>query len=261
VSVPAPLVDARGLRFAPAAPPRRIVSLVPSTTESLFALGAGPSVVGVTRFCVHPAEGLRGLSRVGGTKDLDLARLAALDPDLVLANAEENTREIFAAIEGRWPLFVAFPRDLDTAIADLRDLGRLVHQEAAAAALVGRIQAARAALAARPPRRALYLVWREPWMAVSPDTFISALLAEAGLHNPLPADGPRYPTLEPAALAALDPDLVLLSSEPFPFREKHRAELAARSGLPLERFRLVDGERCSWHGARLEQALPYLGSL
>lgn len=256
-----PLVDARGVEVQLAAPPQRIVSLVPSTTESLFALGVGPQVVGVTRFCVHPAEQVATRVRVGGTKDLDLDRLAALDPDLVVANAEENSREMFDAIGERWPLYVAFPRTLDQALADLHDLGALVHRPAPAAEWVARITAQRALLPQRAPRRVVYLIWRRPWMAVSPDTFISQLLGEAGLVNALPVDGPRYPELTPAGLAALAPDRVLLSSEPFPFQDKHIDELAQASGLPRDRFRLADGELCSWHGVRLHQALPYLGTI
>jgi ABC-type Fe3+-hydroxamate transport system substrate-binding protein len=256
-----PLVDARGVEVQLAAPPQRIVSLVPSTTESLFALGVGPQVVGVTRFCVHPADAVANRTRVGGTKDLDFDRLAALDPDLIVANAEENSREMFEQIGGRWPLYVAFPRTLDHALADLHDLGALVHRPALATDWVARITAQRALLLERPRRRFVYLIWRRPWMAVSPDTFISQLLGEAGLVNAVPVDGPRYPELTPASLAALDPDRVLLSSEPFPFQEKHIDELALASGLPRDRFRLTDGELCSWHGVRLERSLPYLASL
>ena len=117
---PLTATDARGTTLTLAAPPQRIVSLVPSTTESLFALGCGERVVGITRFCVHPAEGLVGRVKVGGTKDLDMARLCALQPDLVIGNAEENTRELFAAIEAEGiPLHVAFPRTVDDALADL----------------------------------------------------------------------------------------------------------------------------------------------
>ena len=256
-----PLVDARGVSVQIAAPPQRIVSLVPSTTESLFALGVGRQVVGVTRFCVHPADEVATRLRVGGTKDLDLERLAALDPDLIVANAEENSREMFDQIGERWPLFVAFPRTVDQALTDLDDLGALVHRPGPAAEWVARIAAQRALLPQRPGRRVVYLIWRRPWMAVSPDTFISQLLGEVGLVNALPADGPRYPELTPAALAALDPDRVLLSSEPFPFQERHIDELAEASGLPRDRFRLADGELCSWHGVRLHAALRYLATL
>ena len=264
---PLTATDARGTTLTLAAPPQRIVSLVPSTTESLFALGCGERVVGITRFCVHPAEGLVGRVKVGGTKDLDMARLCALQPDLVIGNAEENTRELFAAIEAEGiPLHVAFPRTVDDALADLLALGRLVGAAEAAAAQVARIQAARARLHAQVQGEGLryaYLIWRRPWMAINDQTFIAALLAEAGGVNVLGAHPDRYLTLAGGAaeLAAAQPEVVLLSSEPFPFQEKHADELAAESGLPRARFVLVDGERCSWHGVRMAEALGYLADL
>lgn len=250
------VTDDRGQLLRLGRPPRRIVSLVPSTTETLFALGLGDRVVGITRFCVHPARELADRVRVGGTKDLDLDRLEAVQPDLVIGNAEENSREIFAAVEARWPLYVAFPRTVDQATEDLRRMGALLGAEAAARSWLERVAAARAELRALdlPRRTAVYLVWRKPWMAAGPDTFIAALLAEAGLEL-LPAGPGRYPEVQVDALAA---DLVLLSSEPFPFRQRHASELARVSGLPRDRLRLVDGELCSWHGVRMALAFPYL---
>lgn len=252
--------DARGQAVTLPHPPQRIVSLVPSTTETLFALGCGDRVVGVTRFCVHPAERLDGIVKVGGTKDLEVERLRALRPDLVLANAEENTREIFAAVEGICPLYVAFPRTVDEALADLTMTGRLTGTEPAAAAHHARVVAARRRL--RPaPFSFAYLIWQKPWMAAGGDTFISQMLAEVGGHNAFADQPERYLELTPEALAAKAPDVVLLSSEPFPFKDRHRAELAEATGLPPERLVLVDGEYCSWHGVRMAAALDYLGGL
>jgi ABC-type Fe3+-hydroxamate transport system substrate-binding protein len=242
------VTDARGVPLALARPPQRVVSLVPSTTETLFDLGLPP--VGVTRFCVHP-RAARGLPKVGGTKDLDLDRLAALDPDLVVGNAEENTREIFAAVEGRWPVWVAFPRTVDQAVADIAALGVIVGRSAEP--WLSAIAAARATVP-RAPFRYVYLVWRRPWMAAGPDTFVAAMLAEAGGVNVVPQG--RYPEVEVGLLR--EADLVLLPSEPFPFQERHAAELGAATGLPLHRFRKVDGAMLSWHGTRMAQGLAYL---
>ncbi|MCB9741370.1 MAG: ABC transporter substrate-binding protein [Alphaproteobacteria bacterium] len=244
------VVDGRGLPLRLSAPPRRVVSLVPSSTETLFALGA--PVVGCTRYCVHPREAVRELVRVGGTKDLVLERIEALAPELIVGNAEENTREMFAALEPRWPLYVSFPKDVDGAIADLRSLGVAVGRPEAAEREARRIEQARARLAARPrrPFTYAYLIWRGPWMAAGPDTFISAMLAERGGVNAV--QGPsRYPELSPEALREVD--RVLLSSEPFPFRERHVEELV-KAGVPRERVRFVDGELCSWHGVRMAEA-------
>ena len=253
-------IDGRGHALALPAPPARIVSLVPSTTETLFDLGAGDRVVGCTRFCVHPPA-VRALPKVGGTKDADPARVSALRPDLVVGNCEENTRELFDAIEAFAPLWAAFPRDVDGALDDLAALGDLIGAAPEAAALGAAIAdarvAARAATAGRTFRYA-YLIWREPWMAAGPDTFIAAMLSEVGGVNVLAASAGRFPELTLAALRDADPDVVLLSSEPFPFRERHRAELADATGLPLARFRFVDGEAASWHGSRMRHALPML---
>lgn len=247
------VVDARGVEVRVERPPRRIVSLVPSTTESLFALGVGERVVGVTRFCVHPATEVATRVKVGGTKDLHLDRLAALDPDLVVGNAEENTRAMFDTIAPRWPLWVAFPRTVDQAVADLRTLGALVGEAEAGAHAAHAVDAVRAALPRRAPWTYVYLVWRRPWMAASADTFIAAMLAEVGGVNLLPPE-PRYPELDLDRLRALGPDRILLSSEPFPFAAKHVEELVA-AGFARDRVRLVDGEACSWHGVRMGEGL------
>ena len=248
------VVDARGVRVRSDA--QRIVSLVPSTTETLFALGVGERVVGVTRFCVAPSHARR-LPKVGGTKDVITERVLALSPDLVVANCEENTREIFASLEAHVPVFAAFPRTVDDAIADVHTLGRLLDCSASAAAWATRVDEAREALqrSARPFRFA-YLIWREPWMAVGADTFIHAMIAEAGGTNVLAASEDRFPTFELPALQGCD--RVLLSSEPFPFAQQHIDELCRRTGLPAERFRLVDGAYCSWHGTRVLAGLGYL---
>lgn len=252
----AAVIDARGVSLN-IPPPRRVVSLVPSTTETLFALGLGERVVGVTRFCVRPRERVRALPKVGGTKDLELDRLIALAPELVLGNVEENTPAIFAAIEERFPLYAAFPRTLDDAVEDLRNLGRLFELSERAEALAAEIDAARAALrAVATPFSYVYLIWRKPYMAVGTDTFIAAVLAEAGGVNAL--SGPeRYPEVSIEALAAAD--RVLLSSEPFPFKAAHADALVA-AGVPREKLHFVDGQACSWHGVRLIEGLRELAA-
>lgn len=255
------ITDGRGKVISLDRPPRRIVSLVPSTTESLFALGCGEAVVGVTRFCVHPSGQLAGRVKVGGTKDLDAARLEALQPDLVIGNVEENTAEMFDAIERRFPLYAAFPRDVDGAVADLLRMGVLVGAAEAAEAWAARIGESRARLhaCANTPRTFAYLIWRDPWMAASGDTFISAMLAEAGLTNGISDAGSRYPTIAPATLSAHD--AILLSSEPYPFKDRHRQELADLAGIPASRISMVDGELCSWHGVRMAAAFDWLAQI
>lgn len=256
------VVDDRGVRVALATPPRRIVSLVPSTTETLHDLGVGERVVGRTRFCVHPREALARLAVVGGTKDPDPLRIRALAPDLIVANCEENRREDLDALAQVAPVYAAFPRTVDDALRDLLRLGALVDADEAARAWHARTEAALQALAAAAARtgrrRVAYLIWRDPWMAAGRDTYVHDLLAAVGFDNALAGLDGRYPTVEAGALASADPDLVLLSSEPFPFRARHADELAAATGLPRDRFRRVDGETFTWHGTRLARTLPAL---
>ena len=254
------VVDDRGVLVRCASPPRRIVSLVPSSTETLCELGLADRLVGRTRFCVHPAQILQDIPKVGGTKDVDPDRVRALEPDLIVGNCEENSREIFEALAGIAPLYAAFPKTVDDATADLQRLGELVGVQDAARAWLTRIQQARIALRAESPAplRFAYLIWRDPWMTISGDTFISGMLSEAGLVNAFEAHTDRFPTTTPAQLRDLDLDLVLLSSEPFPFRARHARELQAADVRPRFGIVAADGEMLSWHGTRIAQGLDWL---
>jgi len=237
------------------------VSLVPSTTETLAELGVREQVVGRTRYCVHPQPWVDEVPTVGGTKDPDLARIEELSPDLIVANREENKPAHFDALDGIAPLWVAYPRDVSGSLADVLELGALVGVPRIGRDLVARIAEARADLAVtvdgRAPFRYAYLIWRDPWMAVNDDTFIAALLAEAGGRNALGAHAERYPQVALDELREADPDIVFLPSEPYAFTEGHAAELAELA----PRARLVDGEMLSWHGSRLLAAFPYLADV
>lgn len=229
----------------------RVVSLCPSTTETVFDLGRGDRLVGRTRYCIEPAGEVEAVEEVGGTKDPDVARIVELGPDLVLLNEEENRVEdhdelVVAGV----PCHVGFPRAPADVPELLRDLGRRLEAEEEAEAHARALE--RALAAARPARETsfVYVIWRKPWMLAGRDTFVGALLETVGGRNAWAADGARYPTFEPEGLRALDPERVLLSSEPFPFQQRHADELSARSGLARERFRLVDGQDLSWHGTR-----------
>jgi ABC-type Fe3+-hydroxamate transport system substrate-binding protein len=245
----------------------RVVSLCPSLTELVFALGRGSTLVGRSKFCIHPAPEVADVPALGGTKNPHVARVVALRPDLVLLNEEENRREDAEALAAAGvPLHVSFPKDALQTAAMVRDLGRVLDAvpaaEAMASDLERRAAAVRARAAARlargaPPARFAYLIWRRPWMAVGGDTFVSAMLAGAGGVNALADRAARYPEVTAAELAAATPDRVLLSSEPFPFAERHADELAEATGLPRARFVLVDGELLSWHGARTAEGVEY----
>jgi ABC-type Fe3+-hydroxamate transport system substrate-binding protein len=257
-----PVVDGRGHVVTLGHPPERIVSLVPSATETIHDFGCAERVVGITKWCVSPRPWVDGIQKVGGTKDVDIDRVRGLAPDLVVGNCEENTREIFEAIEAFAPVYAPFPRDVDQAISDIRDLARLLAVPEAGGRWLERIRAARGAL---PKDRFsyAYLIWRKPWMAVSNDTFIAAMLSEIGGSNAVDdaVDDAieRFPALSAEQLAGADPDVVLLSSEPMRFLPRHADELSDCTGLPRERFRFVDGAHCSWHGTRMAAAFDYLG--
>lgn len=245
----------------------RIVSLCPSLTELVFDLGRGEWLVGRTKFCVHPADAVAAVPSVGGTKNPKIDRIVALAPDLVLLNEEENRREDAELLRAAGiACHVSFPKNaLDTA-AMVRGYGALLDARDSADRIASDIEArtarVRDAAAARArrglsPVRWAYLIWREPWMAVSGDTFVSALLDDAGGANVFAEHADRYPTITPGALATAAPDVVLLASEPFPFTARHADELAATSGIPRDRFRLVDGELLSWHGSRTARGVDY----
>jgi ABC-type Fe3+-hydroxamate transport system substrate-binding protein len=244
----------------------RIVSLCPSLTELVFDLGRGDDLVGRTKFCVHPEGRVERVPSVGGTKDPKIERIVALAPDLVLLNEEENRREDADALRAAGlRLHTSMPRDAAETAAMVRSiaaaLDRAADGERIAAEIERRAARVRAAARGLPPVRWAYLIWRRPYMTVGGDTFVHALLALAGGENVFAALPDRYPAVEPAALAAADPDVVLLSSEPFPFRQTHADELAALTGLPRARFRLADGELLSWHGSRTPAGIDYAESL
>ncbi|MGE0486501.1 MAG: helical backbone metal receptor [Gammaproteobacteria bacterium] len=255
-------IDAIGQDHARAGDDARIVSLVPSITELLFELGLGPRIVGRTGFCVHPREAVRAVPKLGGTKDVDLAGIRALLPSHVIVNIDENERPTYEALCEFVPhVVVTHPNAPDDNLALYALLGDIFRREEAAATLARRYQAARERLArtaaALPARRVLYLIWREPWMTVSADTYIARMLDLVHWQVVRPADRARYPQVTPEELRDLAPDLVLLSSEPYPFRARHIAELEVASAAP-GRVHRVDGEMLSWYGSRAVAGLDYL---
>lgn len=245
--------------------PRRIISLVPSQTELLHTLGA--PVVGITKFCVHPTTWFQEKTRIGGTKDIHPKKIADLHPDLIIANKEENDRDQVEALAARYPVWTSDIHNLGDAIAMIRSVGELIGQTAKAQTLATDIEKAFSELTATPPSsptpspspsvtpspiRTAYFIWRNPWMTVGGDTFIHDMLHRCGLTN-LFATESRYPTVDPATLSNCN--LVLLSSEPYPFRARHVKEI--QTLLPNVIVRLVDGEPFSWYGSRLLQAPAY----
>jgi ABC-type Fe3+-hydroxamate transport system substrate-binding protein len=240
--------------------PQRIVSLVPSQTELLFDLGLGDRVIGITKFCVHPPEWFRSKTRIGGTKTVNIAKVLALKPDFILANKEENVQEQVEELARHCAVWTSDIRTLDDALAMIGHVGALTGTEARAQEITNIIAAGFSALSARvqTSRSAAYLIWRKPYMAAGGDTFIHDMMSRAGFSNVF-GDMNRYPECTADQLAALNPAYVLLSSEPFPFKEKHIAQL--QEICPHAQVQIVDGELFSWYGSRLMYAPDYLGRL
>lgn len=235
----------------------RIVSLVPSITELLFDLNLHEEVVGITKFCVHPESWFRSKTRVGGTKTVHLDRVLALQPDLVIANKEENTKEDISYLQEHVPVLVTEIYTVTEALAMMETIGLCTHRELEAKRITDSIRNEFASYPIITRKRALYLIWQDPMMVAGTDTFIHAMMHVAGFDNV--SEGTRYPEVDIEAIKLLNPDVILLSSEPFPFKEKHRAAL--QTIFPDTDIRLVDGEIFSWYGSRMLKAIPYFRSL
>ena len=265
----APPVDASGVAVALARPPRRIVSLIPSTTETLCRLGLADALVGVTVYCVEPREVVRTKRRIGGEKNPDLEAIRALEPDLVVANVEENVREHIETLRA-WsiPVWVTYPRTVEGSLAMIRELGEVTSATAAAAAVLAEVEpllvAVRAAVAARPAVPVFYPIWREPYMTINRDTYIHDLLAVCGAANVFGERAERYPTITLAEMAARRPEVIVLPDEPFRFRRIHLRDFEPFGDVPAVRagrIHLVDGKPFSWHGPRVAEALRTLPAL
>ncbi|MBC7449083.1 MAG: ABC transporter substrate-binding protein [Hymenobacteraceae bacterium] len=238
------------------AAPQRIVSLVPSQTELLFDLGVGARVVGVTKFCLHPKNARTAATVIGGTKQFDFEKIAALQPDLIIGNKEENYAEGISQLAADFPVWLSDIVTLPDAQRMIRDVGALVNADAEADKLNTEIATGFATLAAAATGpRTLYLIWRNPWMGAGAGTFIHEMLQAGGFPNVL-AHHARYPALTAEEITHLQPAVVFLSSEPYPFRARHLAEL--RALCPDARIELVDGELFSWYGSRLRHTPDYL---
>ncbi len=262
-------VDASGVAVTLSRPPRRIVSLIPSTTETLCALGLAEALVGVTVYCREPVDVVRTKTRVGGEKDPDLATIRELAPDLVVANIEENRPQDVAALR-QWgiPVWVTYPRTVAEGIAMIRELGDLTGRSEPAEALAGELtnlyRQVSEARRGRPGLPVFYAIWREPWMTIGRDTYIHDMLRVCGGANIFAEHAERYPRVTLAEVAAHRPELILLPDEPFRFRPVHRRDFEAYPEVPAVRagqIRLVDGKPFSWHGPRIAEALRTLPAL
>lgn len=241
--------------------PKKIISLVPSQTELLHYLGLEKETIGITKFCIHPHQWFITKTRVGGTKSVKIKKIFWLNPDLVIANKEENNKEDIEAIAEIFPVWVTDIQNLEDAIKMIKDIGILTAKEPEGGTLVHHLEKI-FSLHSREfkfnQRPVIYLIWKEPYMTVGGDTFINSMIKAAGyvnVYNHLK----RYPIITMDELRHSPAEIIMLSSEPYPFKEKHLEVIKA--GAPGKKVVLVDGEMFSWYGSRLMHAPEYFKKL
>ncbi|WP_231590635.1 helical backbone metal receptor [Hymenobacter terrenus] len=258
-TVPLNFTDQMGRRVAVPFPPRRIISLVPSQTELLFDLGLADKVVGVTKFCIHPATARTNAAVIGGTKKFDFEKIERLKPDLIIGNKEENYQSCIDQLAAKYPVWLSDISTLPEALDMIRRIGFIAGAKDPAQVLADEIAASFATLPGTQPLiPAAYLIWRKPYMVAASGTFINDMMHRAGFTNVF-ADRNRYPEISAEQLAAAVPQRILLSSEPYPFGAKHVGEFQAI--CPAATIDIVDGELFSWYGSRLQKSAAYFTQL
>lgn len=243
--------------------PRRIISLVPSQTELLVDLGLREEIVGVTKFCVHPRDLRKQKKVVGGTKRVHYERIAALEPDIILCNKEENTEEMVIELEKCAPVHVSDVKTIDDSLELILQYGEIFGVAGRAKEIVENISSLRkdfkAYMVGFPKRKVAYFIWKDPWMVAGKDTFIDHLLELNRFENVFSDEDSRYPEINLEQLEQREVELVLLSTEPFPFKLKDKEAL--KKEVRLDRVHIVDGEYFSWYGSRLSAAFNYFREL
>ncbi|MBB5394562.1 helical backbone metal receptor [Mucilaginibacter sp. AK015] len=240
------------------AAPRRIISIVPSQTELLFYLGLGERVVGVTKFCIHPADKVKQVAKIGGTKQLNIEAIHQLQPDLIVANKEENEQSQVEKLMKHYPVWISDITDLDGALDMITKVGEVTGKLTEALSLSNKISLQFHTLKTGGVKtRVAYLIWRKPYMVAGSGTFINSMLQLCGFENAVNAT--RYPELTIEGIKEVNPQVILLSSEPYPFAKKHIDEF--KKLLPDAKVMLVDGEMFSWYGSRLLHAPAYFKGL
>jgi iron complex transport system substrate-binding protein len=242
--------------------PKRIVSLVPSQTELLVDLGLEDYIVGVTKFCVHPNHLRKSKTIVGGTKQVNVDKIIALQPDIILCNKEENSLEIIEQLDGVAPIHVSDIYNIDDCFELIKMYGYVFKVEQIAVHLVTSIQVERNQfkqnLQTKQVKQVAYLIWKKPWMIAASNTFIDYMISEAGFVNAF-KDLERYPEISIDDSILQKTDVIFLSSEPFPFKENHVEDL--KKQFPDKEIKIVDGELFSWYGSRLLKAYDYFSNL
>ncbi len=246
--------DQTGRKLILSHKPRRIVSVVPSQSELLADLGLEAEVIGITKFCIHPGTWFRNKTRIGGTKNLHIQKIRSLQPDLIIANKEENLKEEIELLAKEFPVWVSDIQNLEQSLSMIKSIGNITGKEKEAENIISYIQNEFSKLDGLNSELGpcSYLIWKDPYMTIGGDSFINDMLQRAGFKNVF-QHLQRYPEI---ALSDLkECPMILLSSEPFPFKEKHVEELKAL--LTQSQILLVDGEMFSWYGSRLIKAPSY----
>lgn len=239
--------------------PERIICLVPSVTELLYDLGLKEQIVGQTIFCIHPQQYFKNSTKIGGTKKLQLEKIRSLKPDLIIANKEENDKDQIEQLIEEFPVWISDISTLGEALEMINSLGKITGSVKEANEILTKIyqQLTFFRKEKLEKRKVLYLIWKEPYIAVGRNTFIDAMLEEAGFENVVSTE--RYPEISEMEIHNLNPDLIFLSSEPFPFKAEHAINLDKLIGC--KKSVLVDGEMFSWYGSRMLKSFDYFKEL
>ena len=247
--------------------PKRIISLVPSQTELLFELGLDTEIVGITKFCIHPKEKYKGVTKIGGTKQINIAKIRDLKPDLIIGNKEENEKSQIEILMQEFPVWMSCIDNLNDALSMIFQVGEMVGKNYEANVLIKKLSESFGELSLEVESRKLipsnkklkvaYFIWKNPYMAAGKNTFIDNMLHIAGWENAFNLD--RYPEVDTMDLIQASPDVILLSSEPYPFNESHLLEF--KKICPDAQIFVVDGELFSWYGSRLKHTPAYLQKL
>jgi ABC-type Fe3+-hydroxamate transport system substrate-binding protein len=236
----------------------RIISMVPSQTELLSYLGLENEVVGITKFCVHPESWFRNKTRVGGTKNIDFKKIHQLSPDLIIANKEENVKEQVEELAKNYDVWITDVNDLSDSIKMIADIGNLTGRFKKASELILKIREGFGKLeelsVGQPLVKTAYFIWKDPYMVAASETFINNMMQYCGLENVF-SEQKRYPQIALEEIKQKKTELILLSSEPYPFKEKHREEM--QKLFPKIKVELTDGEMYSWYGSRLLKSIEY----
>lgn len=235
--------------------PERIISLVPSQSEFLWDIGVQKELVGITKFCIHPDEMFRTVTRVGGTKTLDMEKIRSLKPDLIIANKEENEVSQIRQLQEEFPVWTSDIFNLNDAYQMMHSIGIMTVKNENAAAIIQKIKSDFEEIAVqvkdKPKSKVVYLIWKDPYMAAGKNTFIDHMLEIFGYENVV--KNSRYPELTMDEIVKLNADFIFLSSEPYPFKSSHFKEFP----MSEDKIKIVDGEIFSWYGSRLTHAKDY----